>query len=422
MKPHSDIRATREYFASKFAERRALKAVALETHPAKFRHGEFPIGIFFGSGSSLAYQVNQWLDPFTTVMDRHAVVVITRKPTAAETFLKAGWPHVVLLRRLADVDSFMQAHDFKTLFYVNNSGSNLGMLAFPDAFHVSLGHGESDKAASSTNQFRAYTYVFVPGAAGTRRFAGQLLDFDWQHRIKEVGRPQIDTEHPKYPLLESDRISVLYAPTWEGDKPTGRYSSLASHGVAMISSLLSSGRYRVVFRPHPLSGTLIPEVKEAADEIADLLRAANKKDPSAHHVLDDSPSFGWQTRQLDACISDISSVAFDWMATGKPLIVTAPASRLTTPSPTGISIALPLLTQDQSAEVADILDKIFAEGMPTSYRDAMEYYFGDTEPGVSRLRFVDAVDAILSEHDDAVAVRAARREAILSTPITERLS
>jgi hypothetical protein len=316
----------------------------------------------------------------------------------------------------------MQAHDFKTLFYVNNSGSNLGMLAFPDAFHVSLGHGESDKAASSTNQFRAYTYVFVPGAAGTRRFAGQLLDFDWQHRIKEVGRPQIDTEHPKYPLLESDRISVLYAPTWEGDKPTGRYSSLASHGVAMISSLLSSGRYRVVFRPHPLSGTLIPEVKEAADEIADLLRAANKKDPSAHHVLDDSPSFGWQTRQLDACISDISSVAFDWMATGKPLIVTAPASRLTTPSPTGISIALPLLTQDQSAEVADILDKIFAEGMPTSYRDAMEYYFGDTEPGVSRLRFVDAVDAILSEHDDAVAVRAARREAILSTPITERLS
>ena len=156
--------------------------------------------------------------------------------------------------------------------------------------------------------------------------------------------------------------------------------------------------------------------------LADLLRAANKKDPSAHHVLDDSPSFGWQTRQLDACISDISSVAFDWMATGKPLIVTAPASRLTTPSPTGISIALPLLTQDQSAEVADILDKIFAEGMPTSYRDAMEYYFGDTEPGVSRLRFVDAVDAILSEHDDAVAVRAARREAILSTPITERLS
>lgn len=422
MKLGSDVKTTREYFASMLAERRALKRIGPETSPANLRDRVFPIGIYFGSDDSMAYQVNQWLDPFTTVMDRHAVVVITRKPTAAEAFVEAGWPDVVLLPLLSDIDSFMEARDFKTVFYVNNTGSNLNMLAFPDTFHVSLGHGESDKSASSTNQFRSYTYVFVPGAAGTRRFANQLLDFDWKRRIKEVSRPQLDTPHPSYPIVESDRVSVLYAPTWEGDKATGRYGSLASHGVQMVSSLLQSGQYRVVFRPHPLSGTVIPGTGAAAEAIAEMLRVANKNDPDAHHVVDDSPTFGWQTKQLDACISDISSVAFDWMATGKPLVVTAPSAELTVANPTGISRVLPLLTSDKAADVADTLDKILAGGMPPSYHDAIKYYFGDTTPGESRRRFADAVSRLLSEHDTAIEHRASLREKILAAPITERLS
>ncbi len=420
MRIRSDFDATRGYFQRTFRERKALKLLPPDSAPDHYRDKEVKVAIYFGSVANLAYQVNQWLDPFRAVLDKHEVVLVTRKPTAALEFLQAGWPNVVYLKKLSDVDEFMHRHPIQLMFYVNNSGANLGMLAFPATFHISLGHGESDKTASSTNQFRAYTFVFVPGEAGRRRFANQLLDFDWQYRIREVGRPQIDTEHPTHPIPESDRISVLYAPTWEGDKPTGRYGSTASHGVAMVSSLLSSGRYRVVFRPHPLAGSLLPAEKVATLEIQKLLLDANKQDPHAHHVLDDSPSFGWHLAQLDMCISDISSVAFDWMATGKPLIVTEPAAESTIPSPTGISVALPLLRTDQAQNVADICQTLSTDGMPDSYRDAIRYYFGDTSPGSSRKRFRDAVDALLEEHSRALVARSTRREVIAATPITEQ--
>ena len=47
---------------------------------------------------------------------------------------------------------------------------------------------------------------------------------------------------------------VWYAPTWEGDRPSIAYGSLASHGVAIIEALLADPSVRVIYRPHPRTG------------------------------------------------------------------------------------------------------------------------------------------------------------------------
>ena len=41
--------------------------------------------------------------------------------------------------------------------------------------------------------------------------------------------------------------------------------------------------------------------------------------------LVDSGGYGWQWDFADACITDVSAVAYDWLATGKPLLITEPA-------------------------------------------------------------------------------------------------
>ena len=45
-------------------------------------------------------------------------------------------------------------------------------------------------------------------------------------------------------------LRVWYAPTWEGDRPSIAYGSLASHGVAIIEALLADPSIRIIYRPH----------------------------------------------------------------------------------------------------------------------------------------------------------------------------
>jgi len=48
---------------------------------------------------------------------------------------------------------------------------------------------------------------------------------------------------------------VLYAPTWEGFYAAWSYSSVATMGAPMISALLAIPGVRVVYKPHPATGS-----------------------------------------------------------------------------------------------------------------------------------------------------------------------
>ena len=67
-------------------------------------------------------------------------------------------------------------------------------------------------------------------------------------------------------------------PTWEGDRPTAAYGSIASHGVALADAVLASPRHRLVYRPHPRSGVIDPEYKAANERIIAAIAAANSRD------------------------------------------------------------------------------------------------------------------------------------------------
>ena len=58
-------------------------------------------------------------------------------------------------------------------------------------------------------------------------------------------------------------MRVWYAPTWEGDRPSIAYGSLASHGVAIIEALLADPSIRVIYRPHARTGYASREHRDA---------------------------------------------------------------------------------------------------------------------------------------------------------------
>ena len=141
------------------------------------------------------------------------------------------------------------------MLYANQVEQNFRMLRFAEPVHIQIGHGESDKGGSVSNQHKAYDYTFIGGPAGRERLARALYDFDADARIREVGRPQLDHDHPGAPDWTDDgRLRVLYAPTWEGDRASIRYGSLVSHGAAIIAALRADPRVRIIYRPHPRIG------------------------------------------------------------------------------------------------------------------------------------------------------------------------
>ena len=139
-----------------------------------------------------------------------------------------------------------------------------------------------------------------------------------------MGRPQIERiETRDVPLPPEAPRTVLYAPTWHGGKPNTDYSSLPM-GAQIVDALLARG-VTVIFRPHPHTYR-DPQQTGLAQHIQRRL-SADRKTTGRQHVFGRAAETDWDIpacfNHCDALITDVSSVASDFLATGKPLAMVA---------------------------------------------------------------------------------------------------
>jgi hypothetical protein len=165
--------------------------------------------------------------------------------------------------------------DLKVVMYVGNVGNNLHMLRHNGIRHVFVGHGDSDKVASTNPASRVYDEVWVAGRAGRdryRRAGGAVPDAS----IVEVGRPQLAALEP--PRQDRRIFTVLYAPTWEGWSTDLALSSIPVMGVKIVKTLLAlSPNVRIIYKPHPLTGYQDATTRRINQQIIDLLEEANRR-------------------------------------------------------------------------------------------------------------------------------------------------
>ncbi|QMW67560.1 CDP-glycerol glycerophosphotransferase family protein [Mumia sp. ZJ1417] len=341
-----------------------------------------PVALYFADGPENLYQLHQW-DRVLAALPWPVVVIAARPDTGRRVLDETSLP-VFFAPGSSYLEALVARGRLQVVAYVNHLPLNFRMLRFASPVHVHLGHGESDKDSSVTNQNKAYDRVLVAGAAARARIAGALREFDAAAHVREVGRPQLDLDYPGAPGWPDDgRTRVLYAPTWEGDRASMAYGSVASHGVALVRSLVDDPRYRVIYRPHPRTGVQDPSYAAADRRIRALLA-----ERGSDHLVDTGP-YGWQWAFADVCVTDLSSVAYDWLATGKPMLVTVPTEARTTLPPSLFLDEVPRLEAADAPHAAAILDRPWPR---ERMRELSEAYFGDTAPGASTARFVAALD------------------------------
>jgi len=352
------------------------------------RNGMLPndaIALFFAVEPDNLYQFEQWRRPLEELARTRPVFVIVDRPDTGELVLESTTLPVTLARGSAALENIVAERGVRVVLYVNQVEANFRMLRFAGPVHIQLGHGESDKISSASNQHKAYDLTFVGGPAGRDRLGRALRGYDAEQRTVLTGRPQLDYTYPSadYPGASDGPRSaserwIFYAPTWEGDRPSISYGSLASHGVALVTALLAEPSVRVLYRPHPRTGMFSPAHSDADAAIRRMLTGPR-------HLVD-TGSYGWQWGFADACITDISAVAYDWLATGKPLAITAPGPGAYVP-PSPLLDGLGLMP---AAEAGQVLSRLDADASPLALT---EYYFGDTADRASTARFQAAIES-----------------------------
>jgi hypothetical protein len=360
--------------------------------------GSVQVVVYFADSRVNMYQIRQWYAPLAELAKTRNVAIIARSPGTMLTLLDESPVPVVYLRQVVDLERFIHSQDIKIVFYVNQNTKNFQMFRYGRMWHVFINHGESDKMYMTTNQFKAYDYSFIAGDAARDRLARKLWDFDLDRRAIPIGRPQADHFAGELPYPADDRTVVLYAPTWEGDRDSAAYGSIATHGVALMTALLASPTHRVVYRPHPRSGVVDAEYGAANRAIISAIAAANTTDPAAHHVFDDGNELGWQLAGADVAITDISAMVYDRLATGKPLIVTRPVSPSAEIDETGYLGSSEWLTAETAGDIVAIADRVQnSEEAQQNLHFWVERHFGDTTPGAATARFHAAVEHLVAE-------------------------
>ncbi|WP_322411949.1 CDP-glycerol glycerophosphotransferase family protein [Microbacterium invictum] len=373
------------------------RQAAARPHPSD----HYRIAVYFADGAVNMYQMRQWYRPLQELARTWPVVVLSRAVTGARALMEDDALPVAFVPTVRDLEQFLVAEDIRIVFYVNQNTRNFQMFRYGRRWHVFINHGESDKMYMTTNQYKAYDVAFIAGEAARERLSRVLWDYDLDRRTRQIGRPQADHYSGSVPYPDDDRTVVLYAPTWEGDRPSAHYGSIRTHGEALVSALLATGRHRVVYRPHPRSGVVDHEYGAANRRIIAAIADANAADPSAHHVFDDRPELGWQLAAADIAIADISAMVYDRLAAGKPLLITRPADPAAAVDAHGYLSACEWLDADRASEIVAEADRVLRDPEAVSRLQRwVRHYFGDTSPGAATARFHAAVAELMAAWEE----------------------
>lgn len=228
--------------------------------------------LYFSGSNDSTYQVNMWLDTMAQMEGERPLVILRERPillqladTSVPVLCVPGAVH------LMNLDLSM----VRVALYPANVGKNIHLLRVPSMQHVFVGHGDSDKIASVNPFSKAYDEVWTAGKAGRDRYA--LADVGVRDDdIVEVGRPQLAGISAWDGTAVKGIPTVLYAPTWEGWTDEPGNTSLMLAGVNIVRGLVQAQPpVRVLYKPHPFTGTVNPKARRAHDKVVAVLVKAS---------------------------------------------------------------------------------------------------------------------------------------------------
>ncbi|MFE2376110.1 hypothetical protein [Streptomyces sp. NPDC059398] len=245
----------------------------LNKQVAKYRPEVVLYFTYAAGARDSAYQVNMWLETLSRLGRRPLIVL--REVTTLRFLAYTSLPVVCLPK--ADDLSLLELPEVRVILYPANAGKNVHMLRVAEAKHVFIGHGDSDKLASSNRVSKVYDEIWTAGQGGEERYQ-RLRGTIPGSALVPVGRPQLSAVETVSPRPPGRMTTVLYAPTWEGWTADPFHTSLILMGEKLIRMLLNQQEpVRILYKPHPLTGKRSADATRVHRRIVALLEADNAR-------------------------------------------------------------------------------------------------------------------------------------------------
>ncbi|MFG2311143.1 hypothetical protein ACGFS9_21100 [Streptomyces sp. NPDC048566] len=401
------------------------------------------VAMYFSGGSTSAYQANMWLSTLSEI-DARPLIVLRERFMVQK--IEATDVPIICFPRVSTMFS-LENSTLKMMLHPANAAKTSQVLRIPTIKHAFINHGESDKLSSCNPYAKAYDEVWVAGPAARERYALAEVGVE-DKNIVEVGRPQLTPIRLFSGPPTGTYTTVLYAPTWEGWDGNPGNTSVVLAGENIVRHLLADEKVRLLYKPHPMTGSVDPRAGAANERILAMIREANTRRSGARPGPEAAAELARRTAELDTLTSTAFRQSADEME--RMLLQGAPSgdreaeiARATTAWETAYWASFPewehqivtgprpaifacfneadLLISDVSSVVSDWLssEKPYAvantSGMPEA---AFRAGFPTVSAGAILTPAADGVPALLDavrnpERDEFTAARAELKEHLL---------
>ena len=329
--------------------RRLARAVAARTPSLT------PVAVYFADGPSSVYQLRRWYQSLEALNAVHPTSIITSDPSTYELVRRETTVAVTYAFGVPELTRVLAAQGVQLVLYPNHSAENFRVLRFPAPVHVFIGHGESAKDSSVSRQLKAYDFTFVADKDSIEQLR-TIRGYDADAAAVVIGSPWLGfLGAPPASWTPDDRTVVLYAPTWEGDRPSMDYSSVETLGEAIVAAVLADPALRLIYRPHPWLGRVRSASAAADARIRRTIATADRGDAV------DTGEYGWSLAVADCCVTDVSSVAFDARSLDKPVLVTVPSGASVPPVRDSAFGGMRRLEPADAADLPRLIGELTAE-------------------------------------------------------------
>ncbi|QYX80070.1 hypothetical protein [Streptomyces akebiae] len=263
--------------------------------------------MYFSGGTTSAYQANMWL---STLSQLEKPLIVLRERFMVQKIDATDVP-VICFPKVSTMFS-LENSTLKMMLHPANAAKTSQVLRIPTIKHAFINHGESDKLSSCNPYAKAYDEVWVAGPAARERYA--LAEVGVEDKdIVEVGRPQLAPIRPYAGPPTGAYTTVLYAPTWEGWDGNPGNTSVVLAGENIVRQLLADDKVRLLYKPHPMTGSVDPRAGAANERIKAMIREANTKRSGARPGPEAAAELARRTAELDKLTSTSFRASADEM-------------------------------------------------------------------------------------------------------------
>src|SRR5699024_6710673 len=140
------------------------------------------------------------------------------------------------------------------------------------------------------------------------------------------------------------------------------------------------------------TGVMRQDFEKALEAVTEIIESEPRG------FLDESPDVSWQFDEADISVVEMTSVAFDWLASGKLQVMVRPSDPDAEVLEGGLLYRCPTMEPYGRVDIVNLIEEALSRSDPV--KSLADFYLGDTTAGAQTARFIRASEQVIERRTE----------------------